>query len=279
MKLKIYILFILTFSTSLTVSCSPTENESSNPGFQQFELIPDPPDVTITTLFDNIENDNRLTTEWGFSALIEYGDVTILFDTGLDGSILINNMNILGIDPQEIDKIVISHDHGDHTGGLEAILQTGITPDVYLLGSFSSQLRSMVESYTNLFIADEAVEITRGVYSTGQVPINVTEQALIVTTKQGLVTITGCAHPGADVMVNKTNQLIDGDIYLVMGGFHMGVISGALVQDVIDHFREHGVQNVMCSHCTGYDAMNIFRNQYGTNFFEGGVGRVITITD
>ena len=58
----------------------------------------------------------------GLSFLIETEDKKILFDTGEKGSILINNMRLLNIDPNSIDLLVLSHGHYDHTFGIEALV-------------------------------------------------------------------------------------------------------------------------------------------------------------
>ena len=55
--------------------------------------------LIITVVYDNNAYDPRLKTEWGFAALVEYRGHTILFDTGGDGSTLLNNMNLMEIDP------------------------------------------------------------------------------------------------------------------------------------------------------------------------------------
>jgi hypothetical protein len=74
--------------------------------------------MNLTILFDNNPYDPRLQTGWGFAAWIEYGDRVVLFDTGADGAVLLDNMALLGFDPQAIDIVVLSHEHSDHTGGL-----------------------------------------------------------------------------------------------------------------------------------------------------------------
>jgi beta-lactamase superfamily II metal-dependent hydrolase len=78
--------------------------------------------ITLTVVYDNRATDSRLGTAWGFACLIETEAMTILFDTGGDGQLLMNNLVILGIDPQAIDAVVLSHVHSDHTGGLERLL-------------------------------------------------------------------------------------------------------------------------------------------------------------
>ena len=56
------------------------------------------------------------------------------------------NMRILGIDPSQIDGVVLSHAHDDHTGGLTAILDSGAKPVVYLLPSFPVSFKRQIEA-------------------------------------------------------------------------------------------------------------------------------------
>ncbi len=79
--------------------------------------------VKLTNICD-IETDGRegLIPSNGLSFLIETEDKKILFDTGEKGSILINNMRLLNIEPNSIDLLVLSHGHWDHTFGIEALI-------------------------------------------------------------------------------------------------------------------------------------------------------------
>ena len=63
-----------------------------------------------------------LLSEWGLSMLLDFGDERILFDTGEQGN-LISNAQILGHDLRQIDRVILSHGHYDHTGGLLKFLQ------------------------------------------------------------------------------------------------------------------------------------------------------------
>jgi len=78
--------------------------------------------LRITTLSENTAGAGNLLAEWGLSILVETDDINILFDTspGISASY---NADILGIDLSKIDKIVLSHGHYDHTGGLRQILR------------------------------------------------------------------------------------------------------------------------------------------------------------
>ena len=78
--------------------------------------------LRITTLSENTVARGDFLGEWGLSILIETSEVNILFDTGRGVSATYNG-DILGIDFNKVDKIVLSHGHSDHTGGLLQVLR------------------------------------------------------------------------------------------------------------------------------------------------------------
>jgi 7,8-dihydropterin-6-yl-methyl-4-(beta-D-ribofuranosyl)aminobenzene 5'-phosphate synthase len=78
--------------------------------------------LKITTLSENTAGLGNFLGEWGLSMLVETGGQKILFDTGQSISAS-HNADILGIDLGKIERIVLSHGHYDHTGGLGRILR------------------------------------------------------------------------------------------------------------------------------------------------------------
>jgi 7,8-dihydropterin-6-yl-methyl-4-(beta-D-ribofuranosyl)aminobenzene 5'-phosphate synthase len=76
--------------------------------------------VRITTLSENTAQLGFL-GEWGLSILVETESSRVLLDTGLSTS-AVYNADLMGIDFSTIDAIVLSHAHGDHTGGLRNVL-------------------------------------------------------------------------------------------------------------------------------------------------------------
>jgi len=77
--------------------------------------------ITITTLVENTSGAPFLYGEWGQSLFVEAEGMRILFDTG-PSRLILENAEKLGVDLSTTDKIVISHGHYDHTGGLKAVL-------------------------------------------------------------------------------------------------------------------------------------------------------------
>jgi 7,8-dihydropterin-6-yl-methyl-4-(beta-D-ribofuranosyl)aminobenzene 5'-phosphate synthase len=236
-------------------------------------------DMTITVVYDNNRYDPRLRTSWGFSCFVELDETTILFDTGGDAEVLLYNMSVLGVDPLGIDFVVLSHIHGDHTGGLGSILDTGVRPVVLLPRSFPTSFKDQVRSWTDVPEVSSPTAIMGGVYSTGELGSEIIEQSLVLDTRQGLVVITGCAHPGIVNMVRRAVELYGNQIYLVLGGFHLGGKSPGELENIIAELRQLGVQKVAPCHCTGEQAISMFAQEWGDDFIVNGAGRVIEIAN
>jgi 7,8-dihydropterin-6-yl-methyl-4-(beta-D-ribofuranosyl)aminobenzene 5'-phosphate synthase len=79
-------------------------------------------EIKITTLSENSATQEYL-AEWGLSMFIEADGLKVLFDTGA-GVAAVHNARLMGVDFKQVDKIVISHGHHDHTGGLRDVLKT-----------------------------------------------------------------------------------------------------------------------------------------------------------
>ncbi len=230
--------------------------------------------MKLTIVYDNKTLDPNLASAWGFSCLI--GE-DLLFDTGGDSRTLLSNMAQMGIDVEGIKTVVLSHAHGDHTGGLGGLLATGIRPTVYVPRSFPTRFKADVRSLTTLVEVHGPVEIRPGIHTTGEVGRGIAEQALTVETSQGLVVVTGCAHPGVVKMVRRAKESAGGKVYLVMGGFHLGGMSRRPIKQIIADFRQLGVQKVAPCHCTGDRAIRVFAEEYGDDFIDNGVGLVLDI--
>ena len=166
----------------------------------------------ITIVYDNCLNKRGLKTGWGFSALMETDHASpILFDTGNDGISLLYNMEQLGIVPEKIGTIVISHGHGDHTGGLAEILKINKQATIYIPACISGIIpgREVVP-------VSRSLEIANNVFSTGE--LSSIEQSLAVKADNGIVVVTGCSHPGVGAILDAAS--VHGQIHGIVGGLH-----------------------------------------------------------
>ncbi|MBD3386778.1 MBL fold metallo-hydrolase [candidate division KSB1 bacterium] len=227
-------------------------------------------------LYDNTAQ-NGLKSGWGFSALV---DDRILFDTGEDSGSLFYNMDRLGIEPDTIEAVVISHDHWDHTGGLRKVLEHTRDLPVYACPDFSKDFKSrVIESGGRLVDTDDFITIDNQILSTGQIAGEykgeyLPEQALVLRTEHGLSIITGCSHPGIVTIVDKVKQNFPREpVSAVLGGFHLMVKDKLTIESIVKTMRDMGVDKVGPTHCTGDEGKYLFKKYYGKNFLviEAGV--------
>jgi 7,8-dihydropterin-6-yl-methyl-4-(beta-D-ribofuranosyl)aminobenzene 5'-phosphate synthase len=235
--------------------------------------------ITMTVLYDNTVFQEGTLSGWGFSCFIDGAEKTILFDTGESGSSLMKNIETLGIDLEKLDLIVISHNHADHTGGLNTVLDRNSHVSVYFGQSFPQSFgQNITDKGANPVLVDEPIEICRGVYSTGEIQGVVNEQSIIFDTDSGLVVITGCAHPGILNILNEVKEIRNKEIYLVFGGFHLLNFSDEAINEVIEGFRTLGVKKCGGTHCTGDRAIELFQAAYGDDYIPMGTGKVVQVS-
>lgn len=262
----------------ITSIVTPLSEELTMPLEEKKEMITPPADkLSISIVYDNRLYDQRLKAAWGFSALIEYHNHILLFDTGGDGSILLDNMKKMEIDPNSIESLVLSHIHGDHTGGVSALLEAGVRPIVYLFPSFPSSFKHQIQQLTTIVDVGAGQMIFADIFSTGEMGTSIPEQALAIRTSKGLVVITGCAHPGIVQIITRSKELFGDPIYLVLGGFHLGSKSNAEIAAILADFRRLGVKRAAPCHCTGDQAITMFAEEYGDDFIQIGTGSRIYI--
>lgn len=218
--------------------------------------------MKITILYENDLDKGLLKPAWGFSALIEYKGRKILFDAGGDEKIFINNFESLGIVPEEIDFIFVSHKHWDHIAGLPYVL--GPNQKVYFLESFPKSLKNTVlKKGAKLNEVSRFGEIMPGIYATGPLTGKVEEQSLIIDSKRGLIIITGCSHPGIVNIVKLAKDKLKKKIYLVVGGFHLYENNKDEIETIVDKLKSLNIAKIIPCHCTGKKAVKIFQQNFG----------------
>jgi 7,8-dihydropterin-6-yl-methyl-4-(beta-D-ribofuranosyl)aminobenzene 5'-phosphate synthase len=213
--------------------------------------------MKLTIVYDNVvyKRGIGLKSDWGFACLIESKYDKILFDTGANGKILLNNMKKLNIDYPSIKKIVISHNHQDHKGGLKSL--TNILKDVDLY-----QLNYKINrNFMKTIIPEIPEEISRDIWTTGRIKGLVDEQSLVLKVKGGCYIITGCSHPGVENIFKVVNSI--SNIKGIIGGFH-GFNNFSLMENL----------DYICPcHCTAHK--KDFKKAFPNVTSDCGVGKVI----
>lgn len=212
---------------------------------------------SLTVIYDNTASQD-FTGSWGFTVLIETNSETLLFDTGWDGTLLLKHMRKLHIDPNDIKKLIISHQHWDHIGGLPEILQANPGIEVYVPASFSENLKTEIRKRAILIEVKEPVEISQGIRSTGELGDKIKEQALILDTGNGCYVLTGCAHPGLATILDTA--LVYGKVKGILGGLH----------DSEEFERLKGLEIIAVGHCTAHKEK--IKEIFSSEFIEIEVG-------
>ena len=88
--------------------------------------------MNVTVLSENTKQKSNLKTEHGLSLLIEKDGYKVLFDTGGPIDTAIQNAKLLSLELSQVDAVVISHGHNDHTGGLLDFFKFNDKAPVYL---------------------------------------------------------------------------------------------------------------------------------------------------
>lgn len=147
-------------------------------------------DLKVTVLSTMLANDGI--GEWGYAALVEADGRRILFDAGANSGTVLANAKELGIDLSRVEEVIISHNHGDHTGGLTTLRREMMKVNAKALsrvhvsgGAFLSRptpdgkgernsllrLRSEYEGLGGQFVVHDApIELMPGIWFSGPVP-------------------------------------------------------------------------------------------------------------
>jgi 7,8-dihydropterin-6-yl-methyl-4-(beta-D-ribofuranosyl)aminobenzene 5'-phosphate synthase len=219
------------------------------------ERIKEIGNMKVTIIYDNEVTEEGLEADWGFSCLVEAYGKNILFDAGANGSILLGNMEKLGIDPEAVDEIFISHGHWDHIGGLSDFLSIRNTK-VYVPVSCQEPADAL-----EVVAVRGSIKIADNIFSTGE--LQGIEQSLIIETGKGLAVIAGCSHPGVRNILKAASGF--GKPAILIGGLH-GFSEFNLLEEL---------KFVCPTHCTQFKSE--IQLKYPEKYISGGAGRIIDL--
>lgn len=215
---------------------------------------------------------------WGFACVVEGFGAPLLFDTGASAPILMRNLHALDIDPAILRRCVISHGDWDHFGGIWDVVERSPGIQLFLPGIMSETLKNELKNRgAQVVSVDTApVDLQDGVRLTGEMTGEREELGLILETREGIILITGCAHPGIVAMTRRCMEITGEKPWLVMGGFHLSKLPKPDVERVVAALYDLGVANVAPCHCTGDEASRLFKRKFGEHALEIAAGTRIT---
>jgi 7,8-dihydropterin-6-yl-methyl-4-(beta-D-ribofuranosyl)aminobenzene 5'-phosphate synthase len=197
-------------------------------------------EIKITTLAENTAGAGAL-GEWGLSMLVEADGQKILFDTG-GGMAAVPNAELMKVDLAEVDCIVLSHGHYDHTGGLlEVLRRTGgkeiiAHPDVWVKKYGS--LDNTPKRYVGIPYMREALEVNGTYFNLSKKPVKLSGR---ITTTGEIPMITDYEIVEKYLCIMEGNELkqdpLDDDLALVIDAeYGLVVILGC---------AHHGIVNTL----------------------------------
>ena len=252
-------------------------------------------EAEIKILVDNTMP-SPFSEEHGLSLCITYGREKILFDTGA-GRALPENLKLAGIDPGSFTKLILSHGHRDHTGGLARILP--LMPQVEVCYAPGLQVQrfsrhpdkpvrditmpedscATLAKHANKREITSFTRIADGVYLTGAIPrlsgedcggpfyldaagntpdLITDEQALLLA--DGTL-IQGCCHAGIINTVEHCRKCAPQiKIRSITGGLHLLHASTARLDETGAYLKKLGLESLTLLHCTGKEAESRFQN-------------------
>jgi len=219
----------------------------------------------------------------------------ILVDVGQQAEPIIYNAEKLGIELSDLDAILLTHCHYDHTGGLRGIIDRArksviiahplifrkhyiLKPKIRYVGIPLNASKIELEKLNvNLLLTREPVEIASGVYITGEVDRidkpklieglvyeengrliqdqMLDDISLIIKLKDKGVIITGCSHAGITNIVRCARKIIGLEKFIVIGGLHLISMENNEIEEIIDKLSSFGVEELYVGHCTGWKAI------------------------
>lgn len=223
------------------------------------------------------------------SYYIEDGKDKVLFDVGYSDAFMINAEK-MNINLDSITKLVISHGHDDHTGGLKYFfykkrnLDLIAHPDCFEykeddtgLYIGSSLTKEELCDVCNLQLTKEPVKVSEHIMYLGEIPIlNDFEKrysigscikddvktedtlnddsAIVYKSDEGLVVITGCSHSGICNIIEYAKKVCnDTRILGVIGGFHLFENDDRL-KNTINYLKENNIKYLYPCHCISLKA-------------------------
>jgi 7,8-dihydropterin-6-yl-methyl-4-(beta-D-ribofuranosyl)aminobenzene 5'-phosphate synthase len=267
-------------------------------------------EMKIITLIENLVYKKGLFAEHGLAFYIETEKKKILFDTGQSG-MFIQNAGTIGISIEDIDILVLSHGHYDHTGGLYPFLKINSRAKVYskrtiFTPKYSGRSRFIGTLFNEellknrLVFVDEITEIAEDVFIMPEIAIVNSDDThfkglkikldgkyiqddfddeLFLTIKKDekINIVTACSHRGiSNICAAATNQF-GLPVGLILGGFHLKDCTVAQYEYIRNYFRDLQPESMGVCHCTGIERFADLHHDCKSKLFYNRTGDEIAI--
>ena len=266
--------------------------------------------MKIVTLIENLVYKKGLFAEHGLSIYIETENKRILFDAGQSG-LFLKNAKTLGIQVKNIDALVLSHGHYDHTGGLYHFLEINSKAKVYAKSQLFTPKYSGRNRFTGtlfnkellknrLVNVDTITEIAENIFLIPEIDIRDSndthfkgmnkkvnnkfvpdefedELFMVIRQNDKINIITACSHRGITNICNAATEYFKVPVGLILGGFHLKDCSVEQFSQNMEYFRILKPESIGACHCTGIEKYAEMYHECETHLFYNRVGDEIMI--
>ncbi|MCQ2085946.1 MAG: MBL fold metallo-hydrolase [archaeon] len=201
----------------------------------------------------------------GFSVLIEVDNQKTLFDTGMRGKYLIHNLYYFGIEPDDINRIVISHNHNGNVGGLPRILKDrNKSIDIYINSLFTkTEIKPPTLEKKVLFHKMTGItHLSEHLFTVG--PFGPLEEYVIVlNTIRGPVIIASCYHHGTECVLSAVKEITKQNPVCLIGGIHVPKANKSNMDSTAKIFNSFGCPSMYFNHCASPNGITFLRVHFG----------------
>lgn len=199
----------------------------------------------------------------GFSVLIEVDGEKTLFGTGLRGRYLTHNMDFLKVEPDSLNRVVISHGHADHSNAIKALLSERTLPiDVYApadawgkKGKFSKhgiELATSSEPIGKRVDVKDWMQLSKHLFlSPPMLSSELSESFLVLVGGNRPILISGCCHCGPEAILEAVKNKFGSYPRTLIGGMHLEKASKEDSYLAADILQNAECQDLHLNHCTG----------------------------